>query len=126
MYRNWYSININNSKVRLTTDSNATELVIPSSNYRTYGDIVAAFAEQVRAQAFADAVAQGSTAANATVVDLFPVTTTLVNSTSDRIMSFNILFDQPHTLTTSACKALLLWVKATRSWEATELSTLQV
>ena len=32
MYRNWYSININNSKVRLTTDSNATELVIPSSN----------------------------------------------------------------------------------------------
>ena len=47
MYRNWYSININNYKVRLTTDANATELVIPSLNYRTYGDIVTAFAEQV-------------------------------------------------------------------------------
>ena len=46
MYRKWYSININNSKVRLTTDANATELVIPSLNYRTYGDIVTAFAEQ--------------------------------------------------------------------------------
>ena len=88
MYRKWYSININNSKVRLTTDANATELVIPSLNYRTYGDIVTAFAEQVRAQALADAVAQGSTAGNATVVDLFPAPTILVNSTSDRIMSF--------------------------------------
>ena len=100
MYRNWYSININNSKVRLTTDANATELVIPSLNYRTYGDIVTAFAEQVRAQALADAVAQGSTAGSATVVDLFPAPTILVNTTSDRIMSFTILFDQPHTLTT--------------------------
>ena len=40
MYRNYYSINVNNSKVRLTTDANATELVIPAQNYQTYGDIV--------------------------------------------------------------------------------------
>ena len=98
MYRDWYSINLNNSKVRLTTDNNATEILILNQNYRTYGDIVAQFAQQVAAQVLADAQAKGSTATACNVLDALPLPSTLVNSTGNRIMSFTLSFDQAHTL----------------------------
>ena len=50
MYRNFYSVNINNSKFRLTTDAGASELEITNKNYRTIGDVIADFAEKLRAQ----------------------------------------------------------------------------
>ena len=60
MYRDYYKININNSKVRLFTDSTLTmtndeaEIVIPFGNYTNFNSIVLQFAEAVKTRAVAD------------------------------------------------------------------------
>ena len=50
MYRNFYQVNVNNAKFRLTTDSGTSELEITNKNYRTISDVIADFAEKLRAQ----------------------------------------------------------------------------
>jgi len=98
MYRNYYNINENNSKVRVTTDAGSTEINITKSNYQTMGQIVSNFAHNLAAQVLADAQSSGSSASTATVQNVTPDPTTYMPS-GNRLMSFTIVFNAPHTLT---------------------------
>tara|TARA_R100000278_G_scaffold109630_3_gene86690 strand:- start:69 stop:1142 length:1074 start_codon:yes stop_codon:yes gene_type:complete len=108
MYKNYYNININNSKFRLVTEDLSNELEIPNKNYALYSDIVAEFAETVKVQALANALAKGAAVGTTATIayltsDLTPIADPLPvgfpNATSDRIMRFKISFTNPHTLT---------------------------
>ena len=93
MYRNFYQVNVNNSKFRLTTDSGASELEITNKNYRTVGDVIADFAEKLRAQL------QTDTGVTCTLGTVLPADTELINSESDRMMSVTLNFASNHNLT---------------------------
>ena len=93
MYRNFYSVNINNNKFRLTTDAGASELEITNKNYRTIGDVIADFAEKLRAQL------QTDTGVTCTAGTVLPADTELINSESDRMMSITLNFTSGHNLT---------------------------
>jgi len=93
MYRNYYSVNVNNSKFRLTTDSGASELEITNKNYRTIGDVVSNFAAALSAQL------QNDTGVTCTVDTVLPARTELMNSESDRIMTVTLNFASAHNLT---------------------------
>ena len=93
MYRNFYSVNINNSKFRLTTDAGASELEITNKNYRTIGDVIVNFAEKLRAQL------QTDTGVTCTPGAILPADTELINSESDRMMSITLNFASAHNLT---------------------------
>jgi len=94
MYRNFYTVNATNAKFRLTADSNLTELELLFQNYRSVADIADAFATALATQLTTDT---GVTCTPATVL---PAAGTLVNSTDDRIISFNLGFSAAHNLTT--------------------------
>ena len=96
MYRNFYLVNPNNSKFRLTTDAGATELQLPAKNYRTVGDVAAQFAEQLRAQL------QTDTGVTCTLGTVLPIDTELMNSTGDRMLSVTLNFGSAHNL--SVCR----------------------
>ena len=97
MYRNFYQVNGNNGKFRLTTNAGATELELTHKNYRTIGDVVVDFAEKLRAQLQTD-TGVTCTVGTALLVPL-PAETELMNSESDRIMSVTLTFQQAHSLT---------------------------
>ena len=86
MYKSFYGVNANNGKFRLTADADVTELELAPGNYRTVSDVAAEFAEQLRARLHTN------TGVACTVVDLKPTSGTLINSTDDRIISFEIDF----------------------------------
>ena len=96
MYRNFYSVNVNNAKFRLTTDAGASELEIDNENYRTVGGIVSNFAEKLRAQLESD------TGVTCNTGSTLPPDTELVNSKSDRMMSITLNFGSAHNL--SVCR----------------------
>ena len=48
MFTNFYGVNINNGRFRLTNDVAATELLLPFQNYKNMSDVAAAFAEALR------------------------------------------------------------------------------
>ena len=93
MYRNWYSVNQNNGRFRLTTDAGASELELTSKNYRTIGDIVDDFAENLRAQL------QTDTGVTCTIAVSEPDETVLITSESDRILRVTLNFASNHNLT---------------------------
>jgi len=80
MYRNFYLVNRNNAKFRLTTDAGATELELTHKNYRTVGDVVENFAEKLRAQL------QTDSGVTCTVGTTLPAATELMNSESVRAL----------------------------------------
>ena len=106
MYKNFYGINYNNSRVLLAckSDANATNLgsvtvTIPSKNYGKLGDIAEAFSSVLSSSLHTFARAASSTATVTTVSDLTPSTAVTMDGTSDRILSFTVTFDAPHKLT---------------------------
>ena len=93
MYRNFYSVNNNNGKIRLTTDTGASELELTNKNYRSIGNVVDDFAEKLRAQL------QTDTGVTCTADINLPADTELMNSESDRVMSVTLNFTSAHHLT---------------------------
>ena len=87
MFKSFYGVNANNAKFRLTANSDVTELELTPKNYRTVADVAAEFAEKLRAQL------QTDTGHTCTVADLKPASGTLINSTDDRIISFELDFE---------------------------------
>ena len=94
MYTNFYAVNINNCRFRLTTNVAARELLLKQKNYKDVSAVAAEFAEALRAQLAADS---GTTC---TVASLTPATGTALNATSDRIISFELDFGANHGFTT--------------------------
>ena len=103
MYRNFHSINTNNSKATIEINgltAKAAEIQMSLKNYGTCGDICGDFADQVKTSILS--LVQSETASSATVctvLDAFPEPTATMSSTGDRIMSFNLSFDQAHNVT---------------------------
>lgn len=98
MYRNFHGVNQNNSKVSLEIDGAAIDIAITLKNYATVGDIVSDFANKVKAAALAHAQTNGSSATNCSVLDAVPLSSETMASTGDRLMSFNLSFDQAHNI----------------------------
>ena len=106
MYKNFYGINYNNSRVLLACETNngATNLgsvtvTIPSQNYGKLGDIAVAFSSVLASSLHTFARAATSTATVPIVSGLTPSTAVTMDGTSDRILSFTVTFDAPHKLT---------------------------
>jgi hypothetical protein len=95
MFTNFYGVNTNNGRFRLTNDVQATELLLPFQNYKNVSDVAASFSEALRAQLQTD-VGGGTTC---TVSNLTPPSGTALNATSDRIISFDLDFSAVHGLT---------------------------
>ena len=55
MYTNFYMVNINNCRFRLTDDTAATELLLTRQNYKNVADVAANFAAALAAQLSTDA-----------------------------------------------------------------------
>ena len=108
MPRNFYGINVNNSKATLvSTAANATVLApstvtIPSKNYARLGEITAAFADVLKTDLLVAANAAGSSASTITVLDALPASIEPITGTGDRIMSFSLVFDGAHGLSAFA------------------------
>ncbi len=85
MYRNFYGVNVNNSKATLSAvtsgGTSTANLVIANKNYARLGEITETFAEQVRAALLTIAQANGSSASTATVVDPLPANTEAITAT---------------------------------------------
>ena len=97
MYKNFYNININNSKFKFTSNVDESEADIPFGNYNTCGSIASAFGIKLAEVILAHAQAGGSLATSCTPVDILPdVNETL--ATGQRIMSFTLRFDSAHGL----------------------------
>ena len=86
MYTNFYGVNMNNGKFRLTNNVATTELLLPFQNYKNMSDVASAFADALSAQLTTD------TTHACTVLDLMPPTGTNIGATSDRIISFDLDF----------------------------------
>ena len=100
MYNNGpYGVNQNNNKIVVAIDGSTSTISIPSKNYATIGDIATSFATEVRSAALALVQAAGSAATGVTTPAVLPATSETVNSTADRLLSFSIVFDQPHGIT---------------------------
>ena len=54
MYTNFYMVNINNCRFRLTDDAAATELLLTQQNYKNVADVAANFAAALAAQLSTD------------------------------------------------------------------------
>ena len=94
MYTNFYMVNINNCRFRLTDDTAATELLLAQQNYKNVADVADNFAATLAAQLTADAGGVTCTPSNVT-----PASGTALNATSDRIVSFDLDFASPHSFT---------------------------
>ena len=94
MYTNFYMVNINNCRFRLTDDTAATELLLTQQNYKNVADVADNFAATLAAQLTADAGGVTCTPSNVT-----PASGTALNATSDRIVSFDLDFASPHSFT---------------------------
>ena len=94
MYTNFYMVNINNCRFRLTDDTTATELLLAQQNYKNVADVADNFAATLAAQLTADAGGVTCTPSNVT-----PASGTALNATSDRIVSFDLDFASPHSFT---------------------------
>ena len=111
MYRNWYGVNTNNSKVKLVTViagvASTDDVIIPNKNYSKLGEIVEAFAAEVRTTILAFAQAQGTTSAQtATVIEVLPDANEAIDSTGDRLMSFSIDFGATHGIDSFSLQCL--------------------
>ena len=93
MYTNFYAVNLNNCRFRLTTSVAARELLLTQKNYKDVSAVAAEFAEVLRAQLNTDS---GTTC---TVASVTPVAGTALNATSDRIISFDLDFGANHGFT---------------------------
>ena len=100
MYNTMYSVNVNNSKIKVTTNVAEAEGEVPFGNYATLGDITTAFASKIAQIALADAQAGGSSATVCSTVDITPNPQSTLSSTGQRLMSFTLRFDHAHGLTT--------------------------
>ena len=95
MYRNFYSVNTNNNKIRLTTnlDAEPQGIEIPSQNYRTVGEYARAFADQM--VTFFTA----KSGVNCTA-DVLPLEKAYINSQGDRILKITLNFAAAHNFST--------------------------
>ena len=93
MYTNFYMVNINNCRFRLTDDAAATELLLTQKNYKNVADVAENFATALAAQLSTDA------GVTCTPVDITPASGTALNATSNRIISFDLDFASPHSFT---------------------------
>ena len=93
MYTNFYMVNINNCRFRLTDDAAATELLLTQQNYKNVADVAENFATAIAAQLSTDA------GVTCTPADITPASGTALNATSNRIISFDLDFASPHSFT---------------------------
>ena len=95
MYRNWYGVNENNSKFRLTIDAAVpVGLQLTKQNYQTVGEIAEEMGTRIAASL--------STAGNTVILDPTTVSPPIdkrINSNTDNIISFNIVFNTAHNIT---------------------------
>lgn len=96
MYRNFYTVNNNNNKIRLTTGAGATPIELDVKNYKTMGEIALEFATKLATQLAADtAVAISTTVA-------LPTTGKILGEKGDRKLSMTFTFASNHNL--SVCR----------------------
>ena len=93
MYTNFYAVNINNCRFRLTNDVAATELFLTQQNYKDVSAVAQAFADTLAAQLATDS------GVACTPTNVTPMPPTALNATSDRIISFELDFASAHGLT---------------------------
>lgn len=96
MYKNFYSINPNNNKFRLTTNLGSGaphELEIQPNNYRTVGNIIEKFADIIKTQLKADSGNSNITS------DFEPGVNDYINLTGTRIFKVTLDFQAPHGIT---------------------------
>lgn len=97
MYRQFHRINQNNNKVTLEIDGHTRDVEITSQNYATVGNIVTNFASKVATAALAAVQAVGrSSATSCTVLDAVPLGVETMWDTGDRLMAFNLQFNEYH------------------------------
>ena len=97
MYRQFHRINQNNNKVSIEIDGHTRDVEITSQNYATVGSIVTDFASKVATAALALVQASGrSSATSCTVLDAVPLGSETMSSTGDRLMAFNLQFNDYH------------------------------
>ena len=89
MYTNFYMVNINNCRFRLTDNTAATELLLTQQNYKNVADVAENFATALAAQLSTDA------GVTCTPADITPASGTALNATSNRIISFDLDFASP-------------------------------
>ena len=99
MYTNFYMVNINNCRFRLTDDTAATEPLLTQQNYKNVADVAENFATALAAQLSTDA------GVTCTPADITPASGTALNATSNRIISFDLDFASPTTGTPSSERA---------------------
>jgi len=95
MFRNYPTVNVNNG--RFVTRNNVTaeaNLNLTYQNYASLFDLATNFADKVKAQLVADAIAGGSTAtlAQSTITSITPATTTSMAGTTDNVIGFTLNF----------------------------------
>ena len=118
MDTNFYGVNLNNGRFRLTTDVAARELLLTQQNYKDVSAVAAEFAQVLRAQLATDA---GTTC---TVASVTPAAGTALNATSDRVISFELDFASPHSFTVFRVQCFGEVGDSLHCWEATGSMTL--
>ena len=96
MYRQFHRINQNNNKISLEINGNTTDVELKPKNYATVGNIVSEFASKLSAAALTLVQATGSSASSCTVLDAAPLGAETMWDTGDRLMSFNLQFNEYH------------------------------
>jgi len=96
MTKSWTDVNNNNKGYYLAV--NGAYVSIPfltEQNYKSVSDLAEAFANSVGKQVVGNFAPTSFTIAN-----LAPASTTTINGTTDNIISFDLVFNVPHTITT--------------------------
>jgi len=96
MYRQFHRINQNNNRVTLEIDGHTRDVEITSKNYATVGNIVTDFASKVKTAALSLVQAAGSSATTCDVLDAVPLESETMAGTGDRLMAFNLEFNEDH------------------------------
>ena len=97
MTKSWNDVNNNNNGYYFAVNNSIVNLTaeIAKKNYKSISDLAEAFANSVGKQVVGNFAPTSFTIAN-----LAPASTTTINGTTDNIISFDLVFNVPHTITT--------------------------